>query len=131
MTILLFDNFNTPADDVNRTVWTSPTGDAAFFGRTAIRNPASTSGDNDPVPVMGDSAHLRLSTHNPTAQAPGDSFWGSEIDSGLFHVNPETGGLQFEARVRSPEGAPSGLVASLFTYRLINPSTTTHDEIDW
>jgi hypothetical protein len=31
MSILFLDDFNTPGPDVNRAIWTTPTGDAAFF----------------------------------------------------------------------------------------------------
>ena len=49
--VVFFDGFDVDAPDVNRAVWTTPEGDAAFFGRTAIRNPRSTPGDDDLVPV--------------------------------------------------------------------------------
>ncbi|MFA5261095.1 MAG: hypothetical protein WC450_07715, partial [Candidatus Omnitrophota bacterium] len=37
--ILFHDDFNTPAEDVDRSLWTTPEGPAGFFGQTAIRNP--------------------------------------------------------------------------------------------
>jgi hypothetical protein len=130
MTVLLFDEFNAISPDVNRTVWTTPTGDSAFFGRTAIRNPASTNDGSGTTQVSGGVAHLLLATYNPTALAPGDSFWGSEIDSvQTFGLGGTIVGLQFEARVRSPAEIPPGVVTSLFGFN--STSSTLHDEIDW
>jgi len=130
--VLLFDDFEVASPDVDRSVWTTPTGAAAFFGRTAIRNPLSVAGDGGKVPVADGVAHLLLSTCNPTARVPGDSFWGSEIDSiQTFAIGGSIPGLQFEARVASPLGKPPGIVTSLFGYRLIDAQSTNHDEVDW
>src|SRR5689334_20312538 len=104
MTTLLFnDEFNTVNADVNRSIWSTPEGDAAFFGRTAIRNPASTGDGSGRISVSNGVAHLLLSTLNPTAQSPGDSFWGSEIDSvQTFALTGGGVGLSFSAHVRVP-----------------------------
>jgi Ca2+-binding RTX toxin-like protein len=132
MSMLFSDDFNTPGPDVNRAIWTTPTGDAAFFGRTAIRNPGSTINGSGRIAVFDGVAHLLLSTHNPTAWKAGDSFWGSEIDSiESFGFGNGAVGLEFAARVRSPEPKPPGLVTSLFGYQLLPGTPLLHDEIDW
>ncbi|WP_299162690.1 family 16 glycosylhydrolase [Accumulibacter sp.] len=132
MSTLFSDDFNTPGPDVNRAIWTTPTGDAAFFGRTAIRNPDSTSNGSGRIAVSDGVAHLLLSTYNPTASTAGDSFWGSEIDSiESFGFGEGVAGLEFSARVRSPEHKPPGLVTSIFGYKLLSEPPPLKNEIDW
>ncbi|MCB1968419.1 MAG: family 16 glycosylhydrolase, partial [Candidatus Accumulibacter sp.] len=132
MTTLFSDDFNTPGPDVNRSVWTTPTGNAAFFGRTAIRNPDSTTNGSGRITVSDGVAHLLLSTYNPTAWTAGDSFWGSAIDTiESFGFGNGVVGLEFAARVRSPEQMPPGIVTSLFGYRVMSTQPLLHDEIDW
>jgi Ca2+-binding RTX toxin-like protein len=132
MSMLFLDDFNTPGPDVNRAIWRTPTGDAAFSGRTAIRNPDSTTNGSGRIAVSDGVAHLLLSTHNPTAWTAGDSFWGSEIASiQPFGFGNGIVGLEFSARVRSPEQQPPGLVTALFAYKLLSGSPVLQNEVDW
>src|SRR4051812_28606770 len=129
-TLLLQDDFNVTAADVDRSKWTTPVGNDAFFGRTAIRTPASTSDGSGLIPVSGGVAHLKLSTFNPTARSAGDSFWGSEIDTlASFALGGSVAGLQFEASVRSPVEKPPGIVTSVFGFA--KTTSNLHDELDW
>ncbi len=124
--VLLFDDFEVASPDVDRSVWTTPTGAAGFLGRTGIRNPASVAGEGGQILVSDGVAHLLLSTYNPTALAPGDSFWGSEIDSiQTFAIGGSIPGLQFEARVASPFSKPPGIVTSPF--RVSPDRRTVHE----
>lgn len=139
--VLLWENFNIASEDVNRDVWTSPEGDAAYFGRTAIRNPNiedwMTEGLPKKIPVYVDEegngfARLRLDTYNPTdSKEAKTSFWGSEIDT-KQQFQPPSGGavVSFEARVRS-NGIPTGVVTSMFGYNLLNTGTGNRDEVDF
>lgn len=131
--ILFFDDFNVAGSDVNRSKWTTPTGKAAFFGRTAIRNPKSANDNSGKIRVSGGVAKLLLSTYNPTAQTPGDSFWGSEIDSiRSFNLPGGRNGIEFSARVRSPIKRPKGIVTSLFGFGLTQGANSKFkDEIDF
>ncbi len=130
---VFFDSFNTNRADVNRDLWTTPVGDAAFFGRTAIRNPSSTSDEKGQILVTHGTARLVLSTYNPTANSPGDSFWGSEIDSiQNFSLPEEGGGIEFAARVRCPVKPPPGIITSLFAFGLTRGGNSSFkDEIDF
>jgi len=65
LSLLLFDDFDIAGADVNRTIWNTPTGNDGFFGRTAIRNPASQPNDSGKVQVADGVAHLLLSPFNP------------------------------------------------------------------
>ncbi|MFQ5670114.1 MAG: M14 family zinc carboxypeptidase [Acidobacteriota bacterium] len=117
--VLLRDEFDGTALD--QAVWSIPTGDESFFGRTQIRSPLQ------PPEVAGGAIHLRLDTHNDTAQIPGDSFLGSEIDT-ISRFTRGTG-LAVAARARLVPPIPGGLVGSLFGFGL-EPGTV-RDEIDF
>lgn len=97
-----------------------PEGAGTFFGRTQLRPPSQ------PLEVANGVLRLRLDTYNPTARTPGDSFWGSEIDTRQeFSV---AGGVTFLARVRVVGPIPGGMVASLFSYATRGG---VRDEIDF
>lgn len=132
-TSLLVEEFNSESIDINRSVWTSPTGDAAFIGRTAIRNPGSTNNEKGKIQVSGGTAKLVFSTFNPTARISGDSFWGSEIDSlKEFSLPKDGGGIEFAARVKWPANLPPGIINSLFAFALVRgDSSNVKDEIDF
>jgi len=118
--VLLHDEFDGSSLDTTR--WFVPTGDGTFLGRTQIRPPSEA------LTVSGGVIRLRLDTHNPTALVPGDSFWGSEIDSvDSFSVED---GLSFWARVRLVAPVPGGLVGSLFSFVFL-PGIPGRDEIDF
>lgn len=118
--VLLRDDFDGPALDMSK--WFVPSGPGTFFGRTQIRPPSEALSVEDGV------IRLQLDTHNPTAQVPGDSFWGSEIDTlHSYEVGP---GLSFLARVRFVAPLPGGLVGSLFSFVFL-PEIPGHDEIDF
>jgi hypothetical protein len=136
ITTLLRDDFNAAGPDVNRALWTTPVGNAGFFGRTAIRNPdTQVDGhllDGRLIAVSDGFAHLKLSTFNPTAQPDriGQTVWGSEIDSQMpFALGNGIQGLEFSASVRSPAEMPPGIVTSVFGWG--NRAADLHDEIDW
>lgn len=132
--VLLWEDFNIAADDIDRNVWTTPEGNAAFFGRTAIRNPESPTEGGLPTTINVEDgvAKLRLDTYNPTdPNNPKTSFWGSEMDT-KRQFQPPSGGLvvSFEARVRA-NGIPPGVVTSMFGYNLLNAGTGNRDEVDF
>jgi len=86
-------------------------------------------------PVHDGFVDLTFSTFNPTAQLPGDSFYGTEIVSRpQFDFAPTADSsikVSSRARILPPAGqetAPSGIVASMFTYHLNNQNS--RDEID-
>ncbi len=132
--VLLWEDFNATAEDIDRTVWTTPTGNAAFFGRTAIRNPFSSPTEGLPTKIKVEDgvAKLRLDTYNPTdLYGIKDTFWGSEMDT-KRQFQPPSGGLvvSFEARVRS-NGIPPGVVTSMFGYNLLSTNPVVRDEVDF
>jgi hypothetical protein len=118
--VLLRDDFDGPVLDT--ALWFVPTGPGTFFGRTQIRPPSV------PLTLTGGVIRLQLDTFNPSALIPGDSFFGSEIDT-IATYAVETG-LSFRARVRFAPGVPGGLVGSLFSFVFL-PAIPGHDEIDF
>jgi hypothetical protein len=118
--VLLRDDFDGALLDTSK--WFMPTGPGTFFGRTQLRPPSET------LSVAGGVIRLQLDTHNPTAQVPGDSFWGSEIDT--IDSYEVASGLSFLARARFAPGVPGGLVGSIFSFVFL-PAIPGHDEIDF
>jgi hypothetical protein len=118
--VLLRDDFDGSSLDTSK--WFVPTGDGTFFGRTQIRPPSV------PLTVADGAIRLQLDTHNPSALVPGDSFFGSEIDT--LETFAVESGLSFFARVRFVDGVPGGLVSSLFSFVFL-PAIPGHDEIDF
>ena len=118
--VIMRDDFNGSALD--RAFWFLPEGEGTFFGRTQIRPPSQS------PQVINGVMRLRLDTHNPTAQIPGDSFWGSEIVSS--QTFPVSSGIAFSTRARFVTPISPGLVGGFFGYAL-NPSRTLRDEIDF
>lgn len=117
--VLLRDDFDGSSLDSTR--WVVPTGPESYFGRTQIRPPS------EPLTVSGGVIRLQLDTYNPDAQTPGDSFFGSEIDT--IDSYPVETGLYFEARVRLQGPVPAGLVGGFFSYVFLPPDR--RDEIDF
>lgn len=119
--VLLLDNFAQDAA-LNGSLWVVPQGAGTFLPRTQIRPPSQ------PPQIANGVLRLRLDTFNQTALTPGDSFWGSEIDSvQAFSVGT---GLSFKASVRLEGPVPGGMVGSLFGYAL-SSGGSTRDEIDF
>lgn len=116
--VLLRDDFDGPALDTG--VWLVPTGPGTFLGRTQLR-PTS-----EGFVFSGGTLRLPLDTYNPSAQQPGDSFFGSEIVSQQTFALDR--GLSVRARVRLVAPVPGGLVASVFTFALL--PGPVRDEID-
>ena len=129
---LFFDDFSASGNDVNRTVWATPTGDAAFFGNTSIRPGGSGSvlGIPNGTVVEGGMARLRLDTYDPTFF--NGRFRGSEIDT-IQTFQPTAGsGISFEASVRSDVNLPSGAITSMFGFGLDTTSAILQrDELDF
>lgn len=117
---LLRDDFD--GSSLDTTKWFVPTGPGSFFGRTQIRPPSEA------LTVTGGVIRLQLDTFNPTAQVPGDSFWGSEIDS--LETWQRGKGLAFAARSRLVCPLAGGLVGSVFSFVFL-PAIPGHDEIDF
>jgi hypothetical protein len=118
--VLLRDDFD--GSGLDATKWSVPTGPGSFFGRTQIRPPSV------PLTVAGGVIRLQLDTYNPSALVPGDSFFGSEIDT--LETFAVEGGLDFEARVRLVSPLPAGLVGALFSFVYL-PASGARDEIDF
>lgn len=129
---LFFDDFDYNGDDVDRSVWESPKENSGCFGRTVIRIPQSNANVSGKIPVYEGTAKLKLSTFNPTSSHPGDSFWGSEIDSRKRFALPDgKKGIAFAARVRWPKPLPKGIVTALFAFGLTREKECDFkDEID-
>lgn len=115
--------------------WCTPAGPATFFGRTQIRP------RHLPPTVANGRLHLTLETYNPSARRPGDSFWGTEVQTTAFRR--ETG-LSVKARVRVRANGvdasnrsvplPGGLVVGIFLYTSDSCGSrllSRRDEIDF
>lgn len=115
---LLFDDFS--GSSIDPATWHYPTGEVSYYGKTQIR-PA--------YPSVSDGAvHLQLDTYNPTANTPGDSFFGSEIVSNQTFARGVGLTVEFEARLVSP--LSPGLVGGGFLYE-ISGGPDRHNEIDY
>jgi hypothetical protein len=118
---LLFDDFSAPPSSA---VWDynhfSTVNNPSFYGRTQIRQSLPA--------VSGGVLHLQLDSYNPTAQVPGDSFFGSEIISNQT-FSTAAGGIAFEAsaRIVTPVG---GIVGGIFGY-FFNGTTGLTNEADF
>jgi len=120
----------TDGADVDRSVWQSPTGNAAYFGRTQIRNSVLYGASGGASPVVNGAAQLYLSTYNSLAS--GQSFLGSQISTiQQWGLTNYPNGVAFEAEVVCPAGMPGGAVTSMFSYNLLSTSPFLHDEIDF
>jgi hypothetical protein len=120
---LFSDNFGADTE-VDPSKWAfvqyvaPPANNPSFFGDTQIRQ-------NLP-PIANGAAHLTIDTYNPTG--PGQSFVGTDIYTRQTFV-PGSTGIVFTvtAQFDQPE---AGLVAGIFPYNLLDPTTTDHNEID-
>jgi hypothetical protein len=122
------------AGPIDERLWTTPIFaeqcNPAYIPRTAFRNWLQAFGQDELLVHEDGYAILPLDTYNPFAGVPGDSFYGTEIDSTTaFEIGT---GLSIEARVWLDPALPRGVVASLFAYRLVGacPSFLT-DEVDF
>jgi hypothetical protein len=112
-----FEDFN--GGTVDEFIWSYPTGDASFNGRTQMRLGYPS--------VSNGLLHLQFDTYNPTANPAGNSFYGSEI---LSRKSFKRGtGLITEIRARMVTPV-KGLVGGAFFYKYF-PATHLHSEIDF
>ncbi|MEI7870382.1 MAG: glycoside hydrolase family 16 protein [Candidatus Methylumidiphilus sp.] len=111
-----FDDFT--GSTVDESVWTYPTGNASFNGRTQMRAGYPS--------VSNSLLHLQFDTYNPTGNSVGNSFLGSEILT-RGTATPGTGLIaEIRARIITPV---NGLVGGAFLYNYF--SATDHSEIDY
>lgn len=124
---LLHDDFN-DGDRVcscrwHIPTWVSPT-DGTFVGRTQFRTT-----QNSPLPeIINDNAIITVETYNPTANIPGDSFYGYDLISNLLF--PLEKGIHITVRAKM-DTSRRGIVGGIFLYALKPGSTTIHDEVDF
>jgi hypothetical protein len=115
------DDFSGPSLDLDKwdfhVVWLAPTQmrDAAHAGA---------------IVMTGDTVMLPLETHNPTANEPGDSFYGTDITTKeSFEIGD---GICFEARIRLVDSLVSplrrGYIGAGFLFE--DTAGATWDEID-
>ena len=114
-TIVNFDRWNIP-------IWKGP-GDGTFVGRTQFRCiPA-------PLPKAENSnAIILLETYNPTANIPGDSFYGTDLISNQLFSSGNGIRIQVRAKMNTSQ---RGIVGGIFLYVLKSGINTLHDEIDF
>jgi hypothetical protein len=125
--ILLYDDFNTPALNIDN--WSVGTW---ALGRTQLGYKPLLFPKTSTEPAY---ARLDLDMFNPTSIQHQNSseymFRGTEIYSKkTFSVTPN--GVRFEAKVRNEGILPAGLVTSFFSYTQYQASAATFaDEIDF
>jgi hypothetical protein len=121
--VLFSDNFGADTA-VDPTKWAfelfvaPPGNNSSFFGDTQIRQ-------NLPS-IDNGAAHLTIDTYNPTG--PGQSFVGTDIYTQQTFV-PGPTGIVFTVTAELDQ-REAGLVAGIFPYTLLDPTTTDHNEID-
>ena len=122
---LLFDDFNGTIENSDR--WHIPTwegsGDGTFVGRTQFRCVPA------PFPKTENSkAKILLETYNPTANTPGDSFYGTDLVSNQL-FSPGNGiRIKVHAKMNTSQ---KGIVGGIFLYVRKPGTNTLHDEIDF
>ena len=121
----LFDDFNGTIVNSDRwhiPTWTGP-GDGTFVGRTQFRCVPA------PLPKAENSnAKILLETYNPTANIPGDSFYGTDLISNQLFSSGN--GIRIEVRAKM-NTSQRGIVGGIFLYVLKSGINTLHDEIDF
>ena len=119
--------------DVDRLIWTTFEGDAGFLPRTAFRTPTATSDGRGRIPVRDGVAVLTLNRFNPTAQVPGDLFWGSHIATRQAFFPPARSvGLEMMVRLRTRGRLPPGIVIGAFLFGQTRGETSDYkSEIDF
>ncbi len=118
------DDFSTPADRLDRSVWTTEIGVGSFLGRTQLRDWVTEGGVGRFVIADG-SARLALDTFNPT----GFSLYGTHAKTRVsFQPSPTTDlVLAFRMRLTSLQ---RGLVYGLYFYGCGASCSSDHDEVD-
>lgn len=118
------DDFSTPADRLDRSVWTTEIGAGSFLGRTQLRDWVTEGGVGRFVVADG-SARLVLDTFNPT----GFSLFGTHGKTRVsFQPSPATDVvLAFRMRLTSLQ---RGLVYGLYFYGCGASCSSDHDEVD-
>jgi hypothetical protein len=123
--ILLDDTFG--ASSLNHANFYVPRYDpngSTFLGDTQLQVSPTYSPS-----VSNGTLHLDLNTYNPTANPPGDSFFGSEVISQRqFNVGQ---GLIVDVRAQVPAANPAGIVSAPFLYAPPSVPGWNHDEIDF
>ena len=120
-----FDGVSLDGSKWHLPAWT-PDG-ATFLGRTQLRVSQTVP---LPLPTVANGVvRLALSTYNPTAPVPGDSFYGSEIISNpAFSIG---NGIVIEVRARLVSPIPGGIVGGIFGYNAPTTAGGPHDEVDF
>jgi len=121
-TEIFFDDFNGTAMNPNYwkiPTWTGPS-DGTYVGRTQFRCTPY------PLPsVVNSNAVVNLETFNPT----GFSLYGTDLISQRSY-SPGAG-LIFTIRAKLETPTIGGIVAGIFSFDLVAPSNTIHNEIDF
>lgn len=118
------DDFNTPADRLDRSIWTTEIGAGSFLGRTQLRDWVTEGGVGRFVVADG-AARLALDTFNPT----GFSLYGTHAKTRVsFQPSPTTDVvLAFRMRLTSLQ---RGVVYGLYFYGCGASCASDHDEVD-
>ena len=121
-TEIFFDHFN--GSSMNSSYWRIPTWtgptDGTYVGRTQFRCvPAALPS------VVNSNAVINLETFNPT----GFSLYGTDLISQRSY-SPGAG-LIFNIRAKLESPTIGGIVAGIFSFDLVAPSNTIHNEIDF
>lgn len=118
------DEFSTPGDRLNRSVWTTEIGPGSFLGRTQLRD-WITGGGVGRFFVANGNAQLALDTFNPT----GFSLYGTHAKTrSSFQPSPTTD-VVLAVRMRLTT-LQRGIVFGVYFYRCGAACSSDHDEID-
>ncbi|MCX6824497.1 MAG: family 16 glycosylhydrolase [candidate division SR1 bacterium] len=99
--------------------WTGPS-DGTYVGRTQFRCiPAALPS------IINDNVYVNLETYNPT----GFSMYGTDLITQKTFAPGNGLIISIRAKINNP--MIGGIVAGLFSFDLIPPSNTIHNEIDW
>lgn len=118
------DEFSTPGDRLDRSIWTTEIGNGSFLGRTQLRDWVTEGGVGRFIVANG-NAQLALDTFNPT----GFSLYGTHAKTrASFQPSPTTD-VVLAVRMRL-NTLQRGLVYGMYFYGCGSSCSNDHDEVD-
>lgn len=118
------DEFSTPGDRLDRSVWTTEIGNGSFLGRTQLRDWVTEDGVGRFIVANG-NAQLALDTFNPT----GFSLYGTHAKTRVLFQPSATTDVALAVRMRLTS-LQRGIVYGVYFYGCGTSCSNDHDELD-
>jgi hypothetical protein len=118
------DEFNTPADRLDRSTWTTEMGASSFLGRTQLRDWVTEAGVGRLIVANG-NAQFALDTFNPT----GASLYGTHAKTRISFQPSAATDIVLAVRMRLT-ALQRGIVYGVYLYGCGGSCANDHDEVD-